>query len=215
MEDTITAYTWLKNKFASQERPEGYPILVFAHSLGAAIASHALSNLSAQEELTNLTGLILMAPFNNFTDEFIHMTNIYLPRAVVQFFLKLINMEYRYESSNINNCQEQRIILSSQDEHLAQVPCPVLVLHAEDDPKIPVSLARALVQEVRGAGKEDISIEVAPASLGYAHNQVCYTFSRLWQLYTYFYTFSECSGVQIGKLQQGYLQLLPQKFEPQ
>ena len=90
--------------------------------------------------------------------------------------------------------------MSRQDEHLAQVPCPVLVLHAEDDPKIPVSLARALVQEVRGAGKGDISIEVAPASLGYAHNQVCFTFSRFMSTF-YFYTFSECSGVQIGKLQ--------------
>ncbi len=97
MEDTIIAYKWLKNNFASEEKLEGYPILVFAHSLGAAIASHALAKLSAQAELTNLTGLILMAPFNNFTDEFIHMTNIYLPRSVVHFLLKLLNMEYRLE----------------------------------------------------------------------------------------------------------------------
>ena len=48
----------------------------------------------------------------------------------------------------------------------------MLVIHAEDDPKIPVSLAQALVQAVRQGGKEDISIELAPASLGYAHNQV-------------------------------------------
>ena len=95
MEDTIIAYKWLKNNFASEERLEGYPILVFAHSLGTAIASHALAKLSAQAELTNLNGLILMAPFNNFTDEFIHMTNSYLPRSVVHFLLKLLNMEYR------------------------------------------------------------------------------------------------------------------------
>ena len=48
----------------------------------------------------------------------------------------------------------------------------MLVIHAEDDPKIPVSLAQALVQSVRQGGKEDISIELAPASLGYEHNQV-------------------------------------------
>ena len=55
----------------------------------------------------------------------------------------------------------------------------MLVLHAEDDPKIPVSLAKALVQAVRQGGKGDISMEVAPASLGYAHNQVlpcCFCF---------------------------------------
>ena len=95
MEDTIIAYKWLKNKYKSEERPEGYPILVFAHSLGTAIASHALAQLSAQSELTNLTGLILMAPFNNFTDEFMFMTNICLPKFVVQNLLKLLNMEYR------------------------------------------------------------------------------------------------------------------------
>ena len=32
----------------------------------------------------------------------------------------------------------------------------MLVLHAEDDPKIPVSLAKALVQVVRQGGKGDI-----------------------------------------------------------
>ena len=102
MEDTITAYKWLKRKFASEDRPEGFPILVFAHSLGAAIASHALAKLSTQEELSTLTGLILMAPFNNFTDEFIHQTNVHLPRCLVNFLLKLINMEYRL---NIYKCR--------------------------------------------------------------------------------------------------------------
>ena len=48
----------------------------------------------------------------------------------------------------------------------------MLVIHAEDDPKIPVSLARTLVDGVREQGREDISMEVAPASLGYGHNQV-------------------------------------------
>ena len=46
------------------------------------------------------------------------------------------------------------------------------MLHAEDDPKIPVRLARSLVEAVRRGGREDISLEVALASLGYAHNLV-------------------------------------------
>ena len=41
----------------------------------------------------------------------------------------------------------------------------MLVIHAEDDSKIPVSLARTLVDGVREQGREDISMEVAPASL--------------------------------------------------
>ena len=96
MEDTIIAFEWLKSKYDSDTTTEGFPTLVFAHSLGTAIASHALAELSAQTKLTNLTGLILMSPFNNFTDVFIYMTNTSLPRSLVNFLLKHLNMEYRY-----------------------------------------------------------------------------------------------------------------------
>ena len=88
MEDTIIAFKWLRSKYDFDNTTEGFPILVFAHSLGTAIASHALAELSAQTKLTNLTGLILMSPFNNFTDVFIYMTNTSLPRSLVNFLLK-------------------------------------------------------------------------------------------------------------------------------
>ena len=96
LEDTIIAFKWLRSKYVSDNTTEGFPILVFAHSLGTAIASHALAELSAQTKLTNLTGLILMSPFNNFTDVFIYMTNTNIPRSLVNFLLKHLNMEYRY-----------------------------------------------------------------------------------------------------------------------
>ena len=44
-------------------------ILVLGHSLGTAIASRALANTEA--EAAPISGLVLMAAFNNFTDELV------------------------------------------------------------------------------------------------------------------------------------------------
>ena len=53
---------------------------------------------------------------------------------------------------------------SRQDVHLARVQCPVLLLHAEDDPKIPLALASTLVDTVKAAGKTDVELEVENSS---------------------------------------------------
>ena len=38
--------------------------------------------------------------------------------------------------------------------------CPVLLLHAEDDPKVPLRLAAQLVDTVTAAGKTNVKLEV-------------------------------------------------------
>ena len=43
---------------------------------------------------------------------------------------------------------------------LARVQCPVLLLHAEDDPKVPLRLAAQLVDTVTAAGKTNVKLEV-------------------------------------------------------
>ena len=50
--------------------------------------------------------------------------------------------------------------LYRQDVHLARVQCPVLLLHAEDDPKTPLALASTLLDTVKAAGKTDVELEV-------------------------------------------------------
>ena len=52
------------------------------------------------------------------------------------------------------------------DVHLPRVPCPVLILHAEDDPKIPVRLAGKLYNASLAAGKQDVQFHVFPRNLG-------------------------------------------------
>ena len=55
------------------------------------------------------------------------------------------------------------------DVHLPRVPSPVLILHAEDDPKIPVRLAGKLYNSSLAAGKQDVQLHVFPRSLGLGH----------------------------------------------
>merc|ERR1712242_275920 len=69
-------------------------------------------------------------------------TKGWIPESVVSFLLEQLNMQFR------------------QDVHLARVQCPVLLLHAEDDPKIPLALASTLVDTIKAVGKTDVELEV-------------------------------------------------------
>ena len=61
VEDSLDGLSWLRGKVGP-----GVDIYVFAHSLGTAVAAHALSKHSGE-----VSGLILMSPFNNFLAEVI------------------------------------------------------------------------------------------------------------------------------------------------
>ena len=50
--------------------------------------------------------------------------------------------------------------------------CPVLLLHAEDDPKIPVRLAASLVDTVTAAGKTNVQLEVKQIILYNLHHSL-------------------------------------------
>ena len=47
-----------------------------------------------------------------------------------------------------------------------------LILHAEDDPTIPVCLARELLSTAQNSGKQNIQLVVFPAKLGLGHNNI-------------------------------------------
>ena len=57
---------------------------------------------------------------------------------------------------------------------LGQITCPVLILHPEDDPTIPVELSRNLYDEAKKAGKKDLARVTFDKQYGYGH-------TGLWQ----------------------------------
>eukprot|EP00092_Neocalanus_flemingeri_P047907 GFUD01054450.1.p1 GENE.GFUD01054450.1~~GFUD01054450.1.p1 ORF type:complete len:311 (+),score=71.16 GFUD01054450.1:185-1117(+) len=165
VQDALVALDWLRNKVG-----ENFDIYVWAHSLGTGIASHALAKEVIQKGGNpQVKGLILEAPFNNFTDEFIEKTSntsnsvakaalsaLYaltgdsLPQAM----LKLFNMEF------------------NSDIFLPKILCPVMILHAEDDDKIPIELAQKLYESARAVGKKNIEFHFFAEQHGYKHHDI-------------------------------------------
>lgn len=149
VQDARVALEWLRNKVGDNSQ-----IFVWGHSMGTGVASHAVAEEFIDKgACANIDGVILEAPFNNFTEEMVYYTkntgNVFaqsalsalyastgqtLPGALLSFF----NMEF------------------NSDFWLPQVDCPVMILHAKGDEKIPIHLAEKLFETVKASGKVNI-----------------------------------------------------------
>ena len=103
----MASLDWLLDKLGQKSE-----ILVFAHSMGAAIASHALSVLAARNQPFPVKRLILMSPFNNFYDQISSMTsNSWFMGTLVSLFgrsmLGMLNMEFRYKFEENTGCPKK------------------------------------------------------------------------------------------------------------
>lgn len=149
VQDARAALDWLKNKVG-----ENCKIFVWGHSMGTGVASHAVAEVFMEKESdAGIDGVILEAPFNNFTDELIQYTkntsNAFAQTALSALYastgqslpealLKIFNMEF------------------NSDVWVPQIWCPVMILHAKEDAKIPFALAEKLFVDVKDAGKDNI-----------------------------------------------------------
>ena len=119
--------------------------------MGSGVASRALA-----EDSDRVDGLILEAPYNNFTEEIIHFTTntnnsfanaalsslyscagVTLPNALLAFF----NMEF------------------NSDRWIQQIACPILILHAKGDAVIPISLGRKLYEAAVEGGNKQVEFQ--------------------------------------------------------
>jgi hypothetical protein len=66
------------------------------------------------------------------------------------------------------------------------VQCPVLILHAEDDPKIPAVLSEQMFNQTVEI-KSDLSRILLDKAYGYGHNDI-YMFPRLAEIVSLFWT---------------------------
>ena len=159
LEDSLVGLSWLRERVGPQT-----DILVFAHSLGTALAARTMA-----QDRSPVSGLILMSPFNNFLDEVLskfNQTSSWIKyglwsivsglsgESIPRFLLRKLDIEFR------------------TDDHLLSVEAPVLVLHAEDDDKIPVELARKLVEDLSSSGKTNLELHVYDGSAGYKHHDI-------------------------------------------
>jgi len=151
VQDAIAALDWLRKNL-----DEDCKIFVWGHSMGTGVASHAVAQEFKEKGVdTRIDGVILEAPFNNFTDELVHYSkntkNTFAKSALSALYastgqtlpgalLKLFNMEF------------------NSDFWVPKIFCPVMILHAKEDAKIPFALAEKLFNDVKDAGKNNIEL---------------------------------------------------------
>lgn len=142
VEDARAVLSWV----AERLKPEGVNntvphVLVWGHSLGTAISSRAL----AEVQLSWVKGLVLESPFNTMEDEITNFKLSWLTNLLSWW----VDITEELEKAGVEFLTEK---------HLPLVSVPVLVLHSEDDPVVPVALGRRLVDQVQAAGKEDVQL---------------------------------------------------------
>ena len=163
VQDCRTALQWLRTRIAGQDTE----IVVWGHSMGAAITCHALAQEFGEKgNETGVVGVVLEAPFNNMADELkfvINDVNNVLIKNVVKVFFKMGGLGKMTKDYNI---------MFQSDKWLSHILCPVMVLAVEDDERIPLSLTNKLVEKANKDGKENLLFHKFAASEKYGHKHM-------------------------------------------
>ena len=157
-EDARVAISWLREKLSESEQ-----LMVWGHSLGAAIACRAVAEENIEKVgNSNIANLILESPFNNLEDEVFDVvlaSKGKITKALGTFLrlgkqLKKAKMEFK------------------SDAWISEIACPALLLHAEDDDTINIDLARKLFKAAKAGGKDRIDMITVESSYGLGHNDI-------------------------------------------
>lgn len=137
-------------------------VFVWGHSLGTGISTHMLDLVSAEN--ISPVGLILESPFNNIRDE-----------IRMHPFAKLFHRLPWFTYTIIEPIAENKLLFKS-DEHINNVNCPILILHAKDDIIVPFQLGLKLysgAKENRLKTQGKIQFHQYDESYGYGHKYIC------------------------------------------
>ncbi|WKY13658.1 hypothetical protein Q1695_004468 [Nippostrongylus brasiliensis] len=152
--DSRVVHSYVKSRCGSNR------VVIWGHSMGTAIATRAVMDLSVEKHPPY--GLVLESSFNNLRDavqtRWISVPFFWIPR----WFLEKYLMK-RIESVGMT--------LMETDQRIKNVTCRILILHAEDDVIIPVQLGRKVVESARAAHRDVTYVEFE-ASRKFGHKQI-------------------------------------------
>ncbi|XP_018118367.1 lysophosphatidylserine lipase ABHD12 isoform X1 [Xenopus laevis] len=153
--DALHAFDWIKARSGDN------PVYIWGHSLGTGVATNLVRRLCERE--TPPGALILESPFTNIREEAkSHPFSViyrYFP-GFDWFFLDPIT------ASGIK---------FANDDNVKYISCPLLILHAEDDPVIPFHLGKKLYNIAAPARSlRDFKVQFIPfhKDLGYRHKYI-------------------------------------------
>ncbi|XP_037061178.1 lysophosphatidylserine lipase ABHD12 isoform X4 [Peromyscus maniculatus bairdii] len=153
--DALHVFDWIKARSGDN------PVYIWGHSLGTGVATNLVRRLCERE--TPPDALILESPFTNIREEAkSHPFSViyrYFP-GFDWFFLDPIT------SSGIK---------FANDENVKHISCPLLILHAEDDPVVPFHLGKKLYNIAAPSRSfRDFKVQFVPfhSDLGYRHKYI-------------------------------------------
>ncbi|XP_073466821.1 protein ABHD12B [Aquarana catesbeiana] len=151
--DSVYLYEWVKT------RSHGNPVCLWGHSLGTGIATNAARKL--QEKGNAADAVILEAPYTNIRD-----AGAYHP------FGKIYHIYPGFEYFFLDTFALSNHVFPN-DENIKTMTSPLMILHAEDDNVVPVSMAKELHEiAINSRHPRDVKLVLYPAKLGYKHKYI-------------------------------------------
>ena len=148
VEDARAAVGWLRD---SGRMGESDRLIVWGHSMGTGVATRAVAE--ELKDSTVVSGLILEAPFNNFTDEVIHViTSAYYDIPTSAMAMAISHSDPHLLSQILANFDMQ----FQSDSWIEAISCPIMILHAMGDALVPISLARKLYDAAVATGHHKV-----------------------------------------------------------
>jgi len=135
VQDSKSAYKWMA------ERYPGFPLYIWGHSLGSAVAVQVAAWLNSEHSRVN--GVILEAPFNNMTDAILQ-TPLAAPVAslIPNFESYLSDVKNVFKSSY----------------WIKKVTTPIKILHDKSDHIINIALGRRLFYASKEVGSCNVDM---------------------------------------------------------
>merc|ERR1719411_2322987 len=163
VEDALAALRWLED-WIKENKPKTQ-LYVWGHSMGTGIGSSAMARyFRVMGPESRVKGLVLESPYNSFTDEFIYNIKMFPYKRISQLM-----MHPPQRPSHILSMFNMRF---DSDIHILDIGCPVMILHAEDDPVIPFRLGKKLYVSAKDDGKKDVEFHRFAAKFGYQHSDL-------------------------------------------
>ena len=160
IDDTVIIYKWVVNQLNIETE-----LLVWGHSLGTAISTQALYRIQTTECTRMPCGLVLEAPFTSASD-------IIAEYPLSKYLAKLY--PGKWMETLLENALSATHISFTTSQTLPKLNSNVLILHAEDDRKVPYKLGKKLFDEVRKRKENLFHVKFASfkASHRFGHNGI-------------------------------------------
>ncbi|KAJ9477896.1 AB hydrolase-1 domain-containing protein [Pseudozyma hubeiensis] len=153
VEDAETAYRWIRQ----QQGPSSQKITVFGQSLGTGIGALLAAKLEKQS--TPLDGLVLMAPYTSLkalVKDFRigGILPLLKPISLIPFNENILDT---FLKTHLNTLHTLPKLTSSSFTSTQQTS--IVLLHAHDDPVIPISHSQTLFKTMLAATSNNVSIQ--------------------------------------------------------